>query len=426
VSADLDELHARVERLEQSRSFGYRHHVAQRRRTVVELRSSGLSIGANRPADRHARRNRGVADSMSVRKRGDRWEVRYREGTRHRSRSFTLKGDADRFDREQHRRRELGTLPTLTAGRQTLDEYIEGTWALDYAARLAKNTQRDYTYLLDNEISPGLGHLPLGQVNTEAIRRWQSDLLTNGCPADRTGRALGLLGNIMQRAVEDGLVGTNQARLVRRPQVGEKSEVRPLAPETVERIRALLTPRDAMLVSLLAYAGPRPQEVVRLRWGHVRERTLVVHAPKTRRYRPKPRTVKLLAPLAQDLREWRLVCGRPGDDEPVIPAPRGGAWSDDGYYQWRSRVWKPTLVDARIPYRTPYALRHSFASLLLHEGRSVIYVARQLGHDATLTLKDYGHVIDELEGAPQVSADEAIRAARAALAEAAPVASRSS
>jgi integrase len=41
---------------------------------------------------------------------------------------------------------------------------------------------------------------------------------------------------------------------------------------------------------------------------------------------------------------------------------------------------------AGIEHATPYALRHSFASLLLHEGRSVIYVARQLGHDARLTL----------------------------------------
>lgn len=48
----------------------------------------------------------------------------------------------------------------------------------------------------------------------------------------------------------------------------------------------------------------------------------------------------------------------------------------------------------------------------MHEGRSVIYVARQLGHDATLTLKTYGHVIDELDDQPQVSAEDAIRAAR--------------
>ena len=67
---------------------------------------------------------------------------------------------------------------------------------------------------------------------------------------------------------------------------------------------------------------------------------------------------------------------------------------------------------AGVEGATPYALRHSFASLLLHEGRSVIYVARQLGHDARLTLGTYGHVINELDEAPQIAAEDAIRAAR--------------
>jgi integrase len=61
-------------------------------------------------------------------------------------------------------------------------------------------------------------------------------------------------------------------------------------------------------------------------------------------------------------------------------------------------------------------LRHSFASLLLHEGRSVIYVARQLGHDARYTLGTYGHVIDELDGQPNITAEDAIQAARTKLA----------
>jgi site-specific recombinase XerD len=63
----------------------------------------------------------------------------------------------------------------------------------------------------------------------------------------------------------------------------------------------------------------------------------------------------------------------------------------------------------------PYDLRHSFASLLLHEGRSVIYVARQLGHDARLTLSTYGHVIDEFDDLPHLSAETAISDARAEL-----------
>jgi integrase len=42
----------------------------------------------------------------------------------------------------------------------------------------------------------------------------------------------------------------------------------------------------------------------------------------------------------------------------------------------------------------------------------VIDVARQLGHDARLTLTRYGHVIDELEGSPKLDAEAAIRDAR--------------
>ncbi len=48
---------------------------------------------------------------------------------------------------------------------------------------------------------------------------------------------------------------------------------------------------------------------------------------------------------------------------------------------------------------------------------SVIYVARQLGRDARLTLTRYGHVIDELDDRPRLPAEDAIRAAREALRE---------
>ncbi|MGZ4193610.1 MAG: hypothetical protein ACXVRW_14245, partial [Solirubrobacteraceae bacterium] len=80
---------------------------------------------------------------------------------------------------------------------------------------------------------------------------------------------------------------------------------------------------------------------------------------------------------------------------------------------WRKRNFARALRALAIKAR-PYDLRHSFASLLLHEGRSVIYVARQLGHGAQLTLRFYGHVIEELDDAPQTTAETAISEARAA------------
>jgi hypothetical protein len=45
----------------------------------------------------------------------------------------------------------------------------------------------------------------------------------------------------------------------------------------------------------------------------------------------------------------------------------------------------------------------------------VIYVARQLGHDARLTLSTYGHVMDEFEDTPRLDAQTAIAEARAGL-----------
>ena len=39
----------------------------------------------------------------------------------------------------------------------------------------------------------------------------------------------------------------------------------------------------------------------------------------------------------------------------------------------------------------------------------MIYVARQLGHGAEMTMRVYGHVVEELEDAPSAAAEEVIR-----------------
>ena len=154
-----------------------------------------------------------------------------------------------------------------------------------------------------------------------------------------------------------------------------------------------------------------------MRWRDVRDRTLLIERAlslgeeadtKTRQHR----TVRLLAPLAQDLREWRMAAGRPTARALVFPGHDGEPWSLAAYQSWRRRAFARAVKAANLDHARPYDLRHSFASLLLHERRSVIYVARQLGHDARLTLTRYGHVIDELEDGGQLDAEASIQAAR--------------
>jgi integrase len=137
----------------------------------------------------------------------------------------------------------------------------------------------------------------------------------------------------------------------------------------------------------------------------VRERTLLVNAAKTGRRR----TVRLLAPLAVDLALSRSAQNDLGEDVPLFPDEYGGVWTANGFEKWRQRRFNELLQAAGVASGRPYDLRHSFASLLLHEGRDVIYVARQLGHGADLTLRTYGHVIEELEDSPQLPAERRSR-----------------
>jgi hypothetical protein len=173
-----------------------------------------------------------------------------------------------------------------------------------------------------------------------------------------------------------------------------------------------------VLVSVLAYAGLRPGEALALTWNHVRERTILVERAvalgelKTTKTAPT-RTVRLLAPLAADLLEWRISQGRPVDDALVFPARGGAVWADDAWRYWRRRVFTPAAkaVGLDSPVR-PYDLRHSFVSLLLAEGANVVEIARQAGHSPTMTLSTYAHLFDEAAGAERLSAEDEIRRAR--------------
>ncbi len=271
-----------------------------------------------------------------------------------RSKSFRRRRDAERFDMSVKDAQQTGTLAALDGGSETLDDYVENTWTPIHAAPLAPKTRDLYASLYDGHVSPGLGGYRLRELTPEVIGRWQADRLAAGAPVESTRKSLTLVGGILQRALEAGRITSNPQRLVRKAAPAATEEVRPLAPVTVERICVVLRPRDAMFVYLLAYAGLRPQEARALRWGHVGERTLTVHAPKTRRHSTQPRSVRLLAPLAQGLREWRLLSGRPDDAAAVIPAFNGNGtfvdhdkeWTENGYELWITRVWATALKES--------------------------------------------------------------------------------
>src|SRR3954447_5869567 len=352
------------------------------------------------------------------------WRVRWYDATGgERSRTFDRAADAQAFEAKVRTLKRADDLSQLDAGKETLAEFAAEWWELYAVGNLARNTLKGYAATWNTHVLPRLGGYRLRDLSPEVIVGFRTELETAGVGRDAIRKALAMLQGILQRAVEWERIQGNPVKAVRKPRPERRRAVRPLPPATVESVRGVLLDDgrlgDATLVSVLAYAGLRPQEALALQWGHVRGRTLLVEQAlvdgelKGQKTNRPPRTVDLLPSLATDLAEWRLASGRPHGDAYVFPAASGGPWQDHDWRNWRKRVYVPAAIAAGVDAPRPYDLRHSFASLLIHEGRhSIVDIAAQLGHDATMTLSTYAHVVAELRDAPRISAEEQIRAAR--------------
>ncbi len=373
---------------------------------------------------------------MSVHKRPNgKFEVKWREGGRGappRSRVFDRHRDAKAFDLEVKRRKQLGSLaPSVLQSRITLAEFVEQDWWPRYAMpALADDTRRRYLEIWGAHLLPRLGDYELRTITPLLVEDLRDQLTRAKVPPPTVRKTLMLLQGILRRAVVQGLILMNPVQAVPKPKQPPTRVPHPLSPETVERIRAHMftmwwspkrgagrSPdelrwwrvRNATIVSLLAYGGLRPVEDRGSCWGDLHGRTLHVVASKTGR----PRDVELLAPLAQDLAEWRLLCGRPSVESLIVPTTDGDEWRRYDWQNWRRRVWRPAAIAAGVTGDLrPYRLRGSFVSLLLWEGRSLTYVAEQAGHSVATLARHYAGVIRELEDQPRLPAAEAIRAAR--------------
>jgi integrase len=167
-----------------------------------------------------------------------------------------------------------------------------------------------------------------------------------------------VLQGIFSCAVNWGHVQSNPVVGVRKPSAKRQRAVTPPSPALVERMRGELLAagqlRDATLVSILAYAGLRPQEALGLPWSNVRGRTLLVDRAQSDEGLKDTKTggtrsVRLLAPLVADLAAWRLARGPLIGKALVIPTRDGELWRDHDWANWRRRVFDPLAANAECP-----------------------------------------------------------------------------
>jgi integrase len=354
----------------------------------------------------------------------DVFRVRYRDaaGAR-RSREFDSAQDALDYRAQVRLLSRQGDLTALDVGRERLADFAADWWELYAGRHLSVATLDTYKSIWNVHTNPRLGHLELRQITPLTLEQFAAELADDGVGAATIRKAMSMLQGMLGRAVAWNRLRTNPSPAAKKPAAPRQRAIQPLAPITIERLRRQLLRRrrdglrDAMLVSLLAYSGERPEEALALEWRHVRTNTLlieqklvrgqIVAGQKTQR---TIRTIKLLGPLAHDLAAYRAQDHTAGL---LFPRPDGGPWLDHDFRNWRKRNFRPATEAIGLVAARPYDLRHSFASLLIHEGRPLMEIADQLGHSVETLLRHYAHLIAEMAGQPPIPAERAIEKARA-------------
>lgn len=337
---------------------------------------------------------------------------------RYTSKAFTRRRDAERWREEMQSAKETGRISQVDADLQTLSALaVEHMNA--QRPELEKRTWNTYRALWSAHVlTRDIGYAPLRSITPEVIEGLRDDLRAAGVGEQSIRKTLALMQTIMERAVRHGKIASNPVKAVKKPKAGRAKPARPISPESVEALRGNLSGGHAVFVSVLAYAGLRPGEARALRWGDIGQRTIRVEeaADPDGSRKPtktsKPRSVRLLAPLADDLAAWRAAAGHPADAALVFPRADGGAWTEDDYRNFARRPFKRAAGAAGVDIGSPYDLRHSAASLWLHEGINSVQVAAWMGHSPAVLLGTYAHVVAELDPDDRSSAVDMIRKAR--------------
>jgi integrase len=351
---------------------------------------------------------------MSVhRQPNGKWRVIYRVNGRQRSRTFDRKGDANTFDAEIRRRKQLGPALAAELDRSTLSliGYVRGPWRA-HAATLAAPTRAKYAWALEKHLTE-LWDEPLLTLDVARLAEHQRLLLDRGATPSTVRDVLTRLSGILQTAVEQGHVNANAARALRKVPADTGEEARPLAPVELERLIASFEGRERAIVLLAGHLGLRPLEVRAVPWVAFDGFSLMVGRSRTKRTARRTRTIRVPDATARELKAWRLQSGRPGDDEPII-----GAMTANAMKCWARRSLRAAAkaaTDGRENV-TLYTLRHSHASACHYAGFTIPEAARRLGHGAGLHVETYAHVIDALDGRRYDSLDALIAEARADLA----------
>jgi len=346
----------------------------------------------------------------TVRQRASgRWQVRY-PGPDGRLRSapetFARKRDAERYLTLIESAMAKGEWTDPAGAKVRLQDYAE-RW-IEQRPGLRPRTLQLYRWTLKKHITPYLGGVPLGNLDTPLIREWRAKLLAEGVSPGMVAKAYRLLRAVLWTAVrEDELLPRNPCRIPGADK--ETPDERPtLTLAEVARLAAAVPARYSVMILVAVFASLRFGEVtalerqdVDLDAGTIRVRQqylevigqgLVLAPPKSR---AGLRTVAIPARLVARLRVHSDEYVQPGRSSLLFTGPTGVPIRR-GNFNKLTR-WRQTVAAIGRPGLHFHDLRHTGNLFAAGSRVSTRDLMTRMGHDSMAAALIYQHASREAD-----------------------------
>jgi integrase len=349
------------------------------------------------------------------------WELRVHAGRnpvtgKPRYVSRTVKGTADIADEKMAELVDEVTGDEHDGDDITFGELLD-RW-LNHATiikDLSPTTVREYKRLIEKNIKPVLGDVPLRQIDGGVLDDFYVSLMSpeRGLSAASVQRCHSAIAAATKQAVKWKLIrGQDPAQAATKPTVRTKAKAVP----TVAQVQKLIQkaekedPDMAALIALAAVTGARRGELSGLRWGDVDdeqgtltiERSYAVVGGKHIFKPTKTHGVRCIALGDFGTEALRIQRARLEDRAqdagvvitdatPILTYDLENPISPDTASHYVRDIATEAKIDTHL-----HALRHFAATQMIGSGQDVRTVAGRLGHaDASTTLKVYAGALPQ-------------------------------
>lgn len=295
----------------------------------------------------------------------------------------------------------------IDADKITVGEWIDKYLTTYKKGTVRQNTYESYTYIAKTYVMPYIGSIVLDKLLPVQIQQLISKLAADKSP--RTAEyALTVIKMAARRAADEGIIGRDPARGIKRPHP-DRREIQTITPDEAKRlVDAAYSPKARVAVQILCATGMRTEELLGLTWPKIdlTGRRITIDqvvittrgGPKIERPKTKSslRVISIPPGLVSDLKAYRKA--------QAAHILKTKDYQDSGYVLCRdcglpilprdySRMFARVAKRAAVTI-TAHGLRHTHATQLFAAGWNAKDVQTRLGHaSVTLTLDTYTHYI---------------------------------